>query len=99
MLKVGQVKEIYEMQGEGRSIRGIADDLGVARNTVRRYLKSPEAMRPLRGALELACSTAAVALGDVGGESVPVAGQCRGPPALVPPGSERAGHGPHDAGD
>ena len=46
MLKVGQVKEIYEMKGAGRSIRGIADDLGVARNTVRRYLKSPEAMRP-----------------------------------------------------
>ena len=46
MLKVGQVKEIYEMKGAGRSIRGIAEDLGVARNTVRRYLKSPEAMRP-----------------------------------------------------
>ena len=46
MLKVGQVKEIYEMKGAGRSIRGITDDLGVARNTVRRYLKSPEAMRP-----------------------------------------------------
>ena len=37
------------MKGEGRSIRGIADDLGVARNTVRRYLKSPGAMRPLQG--------------------------------------------------
>ena len=46
MLKVGQVKEIYEMKGAGRSIRGIAEDLSVARNTVRRYLKSPEAMRP-----------------------------------------------------
>ena len=46
MLRVGQVKEIYEMKGAGRSIRGIAEDLGVARNTVRRYLKSPEAMRP-----------------------------------------------------
>ena len=46
MLKVGQVKEFYEMKGAGRSIRGIAEDLGVARNTVRRYLKSPEAMRP-----------------------------------------------------
>ena len=45
MLKVGQVKEIYEMKGAGRSIRGIADDLGVARNTVRRYLNSPEAMK------------------------------------------------------
>ena len=40
------MKEIYEMKGAGRSIRGIADDLGIARNTVRRYLNSPEAMRP-----------------------------------------------------
>ena len=40
------MKEIYEMKGAGRSIRGIAEDLGVARNTVRRYLKPPEAMRP-----------------------------------------------------
>ena len=46
MLKVGQVKEIYEMKGAGRSIRGIAGELGIARNTARRYLKSPEAMRP-----------------------------------------------------
>ena len=46
MLKVGQVKEIYEMKGAGRSIRGIAEDLGIARNTVRRYIKSPEAIRP-----------------------------------------------------
>ena len=42
MLKVGQVKGIYEVEGTGRSIRGTADDLGIARNTVRRYLKSPE---------------------------------------------------------
>ena len=46
MLKVGQVKEIYEMKGGGRSIWGIAEDLGIARNTVRRYLNSPDAMRP-----------------------------------------------------
>lgn len=46
MLKVREVKEIYEMKGAGRSIRGIADDLGIARNTVRRCLKSPESMRP-----------------------------------------------------
>ena len=46
LLNVGQVKGIYEMEGGGRSIRGIADDLGVALNTVRRYLKSPDAMRP-----------------------------------------------------
>ena len=45
MLKVGEVKIIYEMKGAGRSIRGIAGELGIARNTVRRYLKSPEAIR------------------------------------------------------
>ncbi len=46
MIKVGDVKEIYEKKGVGCSIRGIADDLGIARNTVRRYLRTPEAMRP-----------------------------------------------------
>ncbi len=46
MPKVGQVKEIYEMKGAGRSIRGIAGELDIAGNTVRRYPKSPEAMRP-----------------------------------------------------
>ena len=48
------MKEIYEMKGAGYSIRGIAEELGVARHTVRRYpclrreqaLKSPEAMKP-----------------------------------------------------
>ena len=43
---MGQVKEIYEMKGAGRSIREIARELDVSRNTVRRYLKTPEAMRP-----------------------------------------------------
>ena len=46
MLKVGQVKEIYERKGAGRSIRGIADDLGIARNAVPRYLNFPEALLP-----------------------------------------------------
>ena len=45
MLKVGEVKEIYEMKGAGRSVRGIAGELGIARNTVRRYLRSPAAIR------------------------------------------------------
>ena len=45
MLKVGEVKEVYEMKGAGRSIRRIAGELGIAPNTVRRYLKSPEAIR------------------------------------------------------
>ena len=40
------MKEIYEMKGEGRSIREIARELDLSRNTVRRYLKSPEVMRP-----------------------------------------------------
>ena len=30
------MKEIYEMKGAGRSIRGIAQELDVSRNTVRR---------------------------------------------------------------
>ena len=39
------MKEIYEMKGAGRSVRGVAGELGIARNTVRRYLKSPESIR------------------------------------------------------
>ena len=46
MLKVGEVKEIYELKGAGRGIREIARELDVSWNTVRRYLKSPEALRP-----------------------------------------------------
>ena len=41
------MKELYELKGEGNSIRGIA------RNTVRRYVRSPEVpkakLRPKRG--------------------------------------------------
>ena len=40
------MKEIYKMHGRGHSARGIARDLGLARNTVLRYLNSPEAMLP-----------------------------------------------------
>ena len=46
MLKVAEVKEIYELRGAGHPIREIARELDISRNTVRRYLKSPEAMRP-----------------------------------------------------
>ena len=40
------MKEIYEMKGAGYSIREIAEELDIARNTVRRYLKDPEAVIP-----------------------------------------------------
>ena len=47
------MKQIYEMNGRGHSARAIARELDLARNTVLRYLKSPEAIkphpRPLRG--------------------------------------------------
>ena len=40
------MKQIYEMRWAGHSTRAIARELGLARNTVLRYLKSPEAIRP-----------------------------------------------------
>ena len=43
LLRGGEVKQIYEMKGAGYSAREIARELGLARNTVLRYLKSPEA--------------------------------------------------------
>ena len=46
MLKVGEVKEIYGIKGAGYSIREIAGELDIAPNTVRRYLKDPEAVMP-----------------------------------------------------
>ena len=46
MLRGGQVKEIYELKGQGYSAREIARTLGLARNTVLRYLKDPEAIVP-----------------------------------------------------
>ena len=36
------MKELYELKGEGHSIRGMARELGISRNTVRRYVRSPE---------------------------------------------------------
>ena len=35
------MKELYELKGDGKSIRGIARELGVSRNSVRKYLRSP----------------------------------------------------------
>ena len=46
MLRGGNVKRLYEMHGEGHSARAIARELGLARNTVLKYLRSPDAMRP-----------------------------------------------------
>lgn len=40
LLRGGTVKEIYEMRGAGRSIREIARELGISRNSVRKYLRS-----------------------------------------------------------
>ena len=46
------MKQIYEMKGRGHSARSIARELGLARNTVLRYLDAPEGIklqpRPLR---------------------------------------------------
>ena len=53
MLKGGIMEELYEMKGEGQSIRGIARELGISRNSVRKYLRASELPqpkpRPLRG--------------------------------------------------
>ena len=40
------MKEIYDMKGAGCSIREIAQRLGLARNTVRKYVNTPEAVLP-----------------------------------------------------
>ena len=42
------LKEMYEMPGHGHSARAIAQELGLARNTVLKYLRSPDAIRPSR---------------------------------------------------
>lgn len=41
MLGGGNLKTLYELHGEGMSIRQIAATLDVSRNTVRRYLREP----------------------------------------------------------
>ncbi len=46
MLRGGDLKEIYEMKGQGYSGRAIAQELGLARNTVLKYLNSPQAIPP-----------------------------------------------------
>ena len=46
MLGGKTVRELYELEGKGRSIRGIADDLGISRVTVRKYLRSEGFPKP-----------------------------------------------------
>ncbi len=40
MLGGGKVRRVYELHGQGQSIRAIAGELGISRNTVRKYLRS-----------------------------------------------------------
>ena len=40
------MREMYELKGEGRSIREIAREFGISRNTVRRYVRSSEVPKP-----------------------------------------------------
>ena len=42
MLGGGLVRELYELKGDGRSIHGIAREMGISRNTVRKYVRSVE---------------------------------------------------------
>jgi len=53
MLRGNLVKLVYELYGQGLSIRGIGERLGLSRNTVRKYLRAQEVPRakprPQRG--------------------------------------------------
>jgi transposase len=51
MIRSGTIHTIHEVATQGKSIHAIARELGIARNTVRRYLRGkPEAVpRPKRG--------------------------------------------------
>lgn len=40
------MKQIYELGGQGQSIHGITRSLGISRNTVRKYLRSPGVPKP-----------------------------------------------------
>lgn len=42
MLGGGAVKRISKLKGAERSNRAIARELGISRNSVRKYLRSPE---------------------------------------------------------
>jgi len=53
MKRSGTIHTIHELSAQGKSIRAIAREVGIARNTVRRYLRGkPEAVpRPKRGSV------------------------------------------------
>ena len=53
MIRSGTINTIHELSAQGKSIREIARIVGIARNTVRRYLRGkPEAApRPKRGSI------------------------------------------------
>ena len=53
MIRSGTIHTIHELKTQGKSIREIARTLGIARNTVRRYLRGkPNAVpRPKRGSI------------------------------------------------
>ena len=40
------MKQIYELKGKGRSLRGISEELGISRNTVSKYVNSTEVPKP-----------------------------------------------------
>ena len=43
---MGALKEIYEMKGAGNSIQAIARELGISRNSVRKYMRASELPQP-----------------------------------------------------
>ena len=53
MKRSGTIHTIHELSAQGKSMRAIAREVGIARNTVRRYLRGkPEAIaRPKRGSV------------------------------------------------
>lgn len=46
MLRSWTVNTIHDLAAQGKSIQGIAHTLGISRNTVRKYLRHPEAALP-----------------------------------------------------